>query len=118
MFRGPTSAIAIVFKCASRAPKDTELARAKRQVAAHGRSSGEDANEGTGLLGDHDGSDELVCVTVSVLLARSHSPVLPLNHSTYTFYTPQLTNIHGSILAMLLRLVSVGTQTIELLHQK
>ena len=51
----------MVFKCASRAPKDTELARAKRQVPVHDRDA--EANEGTGLLGERDGSDELVCVT-------------------------------------------------------
>ena len=83
MFCGPTLAMVMVVKCVSRAPKDTELARAKRQVAAHGRDGGEDANEGTGLLGDHDGSDELVCVTVSVCLydratARIHVPLVVL----------------------------------------
>lgn len=48
------TAIVAVFKCTSNAPKDTQVARAKRQAGTQGGYDYEDENEGAGLLGGDD----------------------------------------------------------------
>jgi hypothetical protein len=50
------TAIVAVFKCTSNAPKDTQVARAKRQAGTQGGYDHEDENEGGGLLGGGDDS--------------------------------------------------------------